>query len=71
MAKSGGIKIEVNSGNGEQAIRALKKASQRELLPRKLKQERYYEPPSVERARRKKQDKQKKSRSLRNQKQED
>lgn len=41
------IVITVHAGNGEQAIRNLKRKMQRELVFRAMKMSRFYEPPSV------------------------
>lgn len=45
------IVVSVRSGNGEQAIRNLKRTMQRELIFRSMKMSRFYEPPSVEKVR--------------------
>ena len=45
------ILVSVRSGNGEQAIRNLKRTMQRELIFRSMKMARFYEPPSVEKVR--------------------
>lgn len=45
------IVITVHAGNGEQAIRNLKRKMQRELVFRAMKMSRFYEPPSVEKVR--------------------
>lgn len=41
------IQVTVHAGNGEQAIRNLKRKMQRELVFRSMKMSRFYEPPSV------------------------
>lgn len=41
----------VHGGNGDQAIRNLKRKMQRELVFRELKMARFYEPPSEKRVR--------------------
>jgi len=41
----------VHAGNGEQAIKNLKRKMQRELVFRSMKMSRFYEPPSVKRVR--------------------
>ena len=43
--------VSVKSGNGEQAIRELKRKMQRELVFRSMKMSRFYEPPSLEKVR--------------------
>jgi len=45
------ILINVHAGNGEQAIKNLKRKMQRELVFRSMKMSRFYEPPSVKRVR--------------------
>lgn len=45
------IQVSVHAGNGEQAIRNLKRKMQRELIFRKMKMSRFYEPPSVKKVR--------------------
>lgn len=45
--------VNVHAGNGELAIRLLKKKMQRELIFRLMKEARYYEPPSKKRVRKK------------------
>lgn len=45
------ILVNVHSGNGEQAIKNLKRKMQRELVFRSMKMSRFYEPPSVKRVR--------------------
>lgn len=45
------IQVTVHAGNGEQAIRNLKRKMQRELIFRKMKMSRFYEPPSVKKVR--------------------
>jgi small subunit ribosomal protein S21 len=45
------IVVSVKSGNGEQAIRNLKRTMQRELIFRSMKMSRFYEPPSIEKVR--------------------
>jgi small subunit ribosomal protein S21 len=55
MIKKGIIRmsllVSVKSGNGEQAIRELKRKMQRELVFRSMKMSRFYEPPSLEKVR--------------------
>lgn len=48
------VNISVHGGNCEKAIRDLKRQLQRELVSRKIKMSRFYEPPSVKRVREKK-----------------
>ncbi|RTK92650.1 MAG: 30S ribosomal protein S21 [Rickettsiales bacterium] len=48
------VHVSVHGGNGEKAIRDLKKKMQRELIPRQMKLGRFYESPSEERVRRRK-----------------
>ena len=45
------IQVTVHAGNGEQAIRNLKRKMQRELIFRSMKMSRFYEPPSVKKVR--------------------
>ena len=45
------ITINVHAGNGEQAIRNLKRKMQRELVFRAMKMSRFYEPDSVKKVR--------------------
>ena len=45
------IQVTVHAGNGEQAIRNLKRKMQRELVFRSMKMSRFYEPPSVKKVR--------------------
>jgi small subunit ribosomal protein S21 len=45
------ILVSVKAGNGEQAIRNLKRKMQRELIFRSMKMSRFYEPPSLEKVR--------------------
>jgi len=45
------IVITVHAGNGEQAIRNLKRKMQRELVFRAMKMSRFHEPKSVEKVR--------------------
>jgi small subunit ribosomal protein S21 len=45
------ITIQVHAGNGEQAMRNLKRKMQRELVFRAMKMSRHYEPPSVKKVR--------------------
>ena len=45
------VHISVHGGNGEKAIRDLKRKMQRELVFRQMKMSRFYEPPSVKRVR--------------------
>lgn len=45
------IQVTVHAGNGEQAIRNLKRKMQRELIFRAMKMSRFYEPPSIKRVR--------------------
>ncbi len=45
------ILITVHGGKGEDAIRALKRKMQRELVFRSMKMRRFYEPPSVKKVR--------------------
>lgn len=47
------IQVTVHAGNGEQAIRNLKRKMQRELIFRCMKMSRFYEPPSIKRVRKK------------------
>ncbi|MFK7973804.1 MAG: 30S ribosomal protein S21 [Rickettsiaceae bacterium] len=43
------VHISVHGGNGDKAIRDLKRKMQRELVFRQMKMSRFYEPPSVKR----------------------
>ncbi len=45
------IIVNVHAGNGEQAIKNLKRKMQRELVFRAMKMNRFYEPPSVKKVR--------------------
>lgn len=45
------ILVNVFAGNGEQAIKNLKRKMQRELVFRSIKMSRFYEPPSIKRIR--------------------
>ena len=45
------VHISVHGGNGDKAIRDLKRKMQRELVFRQMKMSRFYEPPSVKRVR--------------------
>lgn len=45
------IIVNVHAGNGEQAIRNLKRKMQRELVFRAMKMSRFYEPESVKKVR--------------------
>lgn len=45
------IQVSVHAGNGELAIRNLKRKMQRELVFRAMKMSRFYEPPSVKKVR--------------------
>lgn len=45
------IQVTVHAGNGEQAIRNLKRKMQRELVFRSLKMSRFHEPDSVKKVR--------------------
>ena len=47
------IQVNVHAGNGEQAIKNLKRKMQRELVFRSMKMSRFYEPGSVKRVRKK------------------
>ncbi|MEY3196776.1 MAG: ribosomal protein [Pseudomonadota bacterium] len=47
------ITVAVHAGNGERAIRQLKRRMQYELIFRLMKESRFYEPPSVMRVRKK------------------
>lgn len=47
------VQVNVYGGNGEKAIRDLKRKMQRELVFRLMKMSRFYEPPSVTRVRKK------------------
>lgn len=47
------VQVSIHGGNSEKAIRDLKKKMQRELVYRVMKMSRYFEPPSVERVRKK------------------
>lgn len=47
------VSVSVHGGNGEKAIRDLKRKMQRELVFRKMKMSRFYETPSVKRVREK------------------
>ncbi len=47
------IQVSVHAGNGEQAIRNLKRKMQRELVFRYMKMSRFYEPESVKKVRKK------------------
>ena len=41
----------VHAGNGEQAMRTLKRKMQRELVFRAMKRSKFYEPPSIKKVR--------------------
>ncbi len=45
------VHVSVHGGNGEKAIRDLKRKMQRELIFRLMQMSRFYEPPSVARVR--------------------
>lgn len=45
------VQVVVHSGNGEKAIRDLKRKMQRELVFRLMKMSRFYEPQSVKKVR--------------------
>ncbi len=45
------VQVSVQGGNGEKAIRDLKKKMQRELVYRVAKLKRFHEPPSVKKVR--------------------
>jgi|JI6StandDraft_1071083.scaffolds.fasta_scaffold279374_1 small subunit ribosomal protein S21 len=45
------VQVNVHGGNGEKAIRDLKRKMQRELVFRLMKMSRFYEPPSVKKVR--------------------
>lgn len=45
------VYVGVHGGNGEKAIRDLKRKMQRELVFRQMKMSRFYEPPSIKRVR--------------------
>jgi small subunit ribosomal protein S21 len=45
------VHISVHGGNGEKAIKDLKRKMQRELVFRQMKMSRFYEPPSAKRVR--------------------
>jgi small subunit ribosomal protein S21 len=47
------VSVNVHAGNGEQALKNLKKKMQRELIFRAMKMKRFYEPPSIKRMRKK------------------
>ncbi|NDB84227.1 MAG: 30S ribosomal protein S21 [Alphaproteobacteria bacterium] len=47
------MQVSVHAGNGEQAIRNLKRKMQRELVFRYMKMSRFYEPESVKKVRKK------------------
>ena len=47
------VQITVHAGNGEAAIRNLKRKMQRELIFRAMKMSRFYEPDSVKKVRKK------------------
>ncbi len=47
------VHISVHGGNGEKAIRDLKRKMQRELVFRQMKMSRFFEPPSVKKVREK------------------
>lgn len=47
------VQITVRAGNGEAAIRNLKRKMQRELIFRAMKMSRFYEPDSVKKVRKK------------------
>lgn len=52
------VLVSVRSGNGELAIKQLKRKMQRELCYRNMKQSRFYEPPSEAKVRKQKESKQ-------------
>lgn len=45
------VLVSVHGGNGEKAIKDLKRKLQRELVFRKMKMSRFYEPPSAKKLR--------------------
>jgi small subunit ribosomal protein S21 len=47
------VSVSVHGGNSEKALRDLKKKMQRELVFRRMKMSRFYEPPSEKRVREK------------------
>ena len=47
------VQVNVHGGNGEKAIKDLKRKMQRELIFRQMKMARFYEPNSVKRLRKK------------------
>lgn len=47
------VRVNVHGGNGENAIKTLKRNMQRELIFRKMKEAKFYEPPSVKKVREK------------------
>jgi small subunit ribosomal protein S21 len=57
------IVVTVHAGNGEVAIRNLKRKMQRELIFRSMKMSRFYEPKSVKKVR-KKQESERRQRKL-------
>ncbi len=65
------VLISVHGGNAEKALRDLKKKMQRELIFRKMKKARFYEPPSVARVRQEKEAIQRRRRAIRKRRLED
>jgi small subunit ribosomal protein S21 len=65
------ILVNVHAGNGEQAIRTLKRKMQRELVFRSMKMSRFYEPPSVEKVRKEQETERRKRKNARRQMMED
>lgn len=65
------IIVSVHAGNGEQAIKNLKRKMQRELVFRSMKLSRFYEPPSVKKVREKQEAERRKRKTARRQSMED
>ncbi len=61
------ILVAVHAGNGELAIRYLKRKMQRELVFRSMKMSRFYEPPSEKRVRKKQEAERRKRKMFRKQ----
>ena len=61
------ILVNVHAGNGEQAIKTLKRKMQRELVFRSMKMSRFYEPPSVAKVRKEQETERRKRKSARKQ----
>ncbi len=65
------IVVTVSAGNGEQAIKNLKRQMQRELVFRSMRMSRQYEPPSVKRTRKMQEADRRRRKTIRKQRMED